>query len=65
MIYSVQWIVLSVMLVLPLGALPGHNSGVQSSYTVRYERLPLWQQSSPFPHWQDTYAVVFAQEMLA
>ncbi len=65
MIYSVQWIVLSVLLVLPLGALSGHNSSVQPSSTARYERLHLWQQPSPFSHWQDTYAVVFEQEMLA
>ncbi|WP_019623176.1 hypothetical protein [Amphritea japonica] len=65
MIYSVKWVVLSVLLVFPLGELTGRDSGVQFSGIVRYERLPLWQQSNPFPRWQDTYAVVFEQEMLA
>ncbi len=65
MIYSVQLIVLSVLLVIPLGGKASLESGVQLSEIVKYDSLPLWQQSSPFPRWQDTYAIVFEQEMLA
>lgn len=65
MIYSVQLIVLSVLLVIPMGSQADQDSGIPLSEMVRYDSLPLWQQSSPFPRWQDTYAIVFEQEMLA
>lgn len=65
MIYSVQVIVLMVVLVTSLGSPATGGSEILQPGLVKYESLPLWQQSNPFPRWQDTYAIIFEQEMLA
>ncbi len=65
MIHSIQLTALLVLLVMPIGGQIDRDSDVQLYKMVRYDSLPLWLQSSPFPRWQDTYAIVFEQEMLA
>ncbi len=34
-------------------------------HLVRYRQQPMWWQSGLFPRWNDTYVIVFEQEMLA
>ncbi len=65
MIHSIQLIALSVLLVMPIGGQIDRNSDVQLYEMVKYDSLPIWLPFTPFPRWQDTYAIVFEQEMLA
>ncbi|WP_428037088.1 hypothetical protein [Amphritea sp.] len=42
------------------------GTGSESLWMVgRYHQQSLWWQGDLFPRWNDTYVVVFEQEMLA
>ena len=62
---TVKLLLLAVLLALPQTAQLNES---QADYLVRtsfYDATPYWKQTMVFPRWQDTYEVVFEQEMLA
>ncbi|GGK85133.1 hypothetical protein [Amphritea balenae] len=68
MIRIVQLCMLSLLLALPLSGINTDRlSEAQAAPSVAslYDVTPYWKQAMSFPRWEDTYVVVFEQEMLA
>lgn len=64
MIHSIRLIML--VFLLAVAYLSSTGVGIANLQTVGgYHQEPLWRLTTPFPRWNDTYVIVFEQEMLA